>query len=229
MQITKAEVIPIELGLKHPSRLAGLPEIHQVTAIFIRLETRQGQSAWGCTVAHPELTGERPEDVLHACRECAQMAPDLHPLQIEYSLDQLAARVHVTPAVMCAFDLAFHDLLGLATGMPLFRLLGGFRDRIQTSVTIPLGALEDSVDQAQQRASQGFRTLKIKGGLDPSEDVRRVQAIHQVLPYHTLRLDADGGYTIREALDVAHALEHVIELIEQPTPPADLLRADRWK
>ena len=68
MQITKAEVIPIELGLKHPSRQAGLPEIHLVTAIFIRIETRQGQSAWGCTVAHPELNGERPEDVLHACR-----------------------------------------------------------------------------------------------------------------------------------------------------------------
>ena len=222
MQITKVEVIPVELGLKHPQRMAGLPEIRHITAIFIRLETRQGQSAWGCTVAHPNLTGERPEDVIRASHDCAALAPDLHPLQIEYSLDQLAVRTRVTPGVLCAFDLAFHDLLGLAAGMPLFRLLGGFRDRIQTSVTIPLGSQEESVDHAQLRASQGFRMLKIKGGLDPEGDVRRVRAIHEALPYHTLRLDADGGYSVREGLDVARALDGVIEMLEQPTSPGDL-------
>jgi L-Ala-D/L-Glu epimerase len=222
MQIVKAEVIPIELGLKHPYRTAVMPEIRTVTAIFIRLETRQGQSAWGCTVAHPEMTGERPEDVILACQECANLAPDLHPLHIEYSLDQLSTRMRVTPAVLCAFDLAFHDLLGLSAGMPLFRILGGFRDRIQTSVTIPLGTQAESVDQAELRASQGFRMLKIKGGLDPEEDVRRVQAIHHALPYHTLRLDVDGGYTIQEALDVARTLGEVIEMFEQPSPPGDL-------
>jgi L-alanine-DL-glutamate epimerase-like enolase superfamily enzyme len=68
----------------------------------------------------------------------------------------------------------------------------------------------------------GFRMLKIKGGLDPEEDVRRVQAIHGVLPNHILRLDADGGYTIQEALDVARALENVLEMLEQPTSPDDL-------
>ena len=222
MQIVKAEVIPIELGLKHPHRMVGLPDIHHITAVFIRLVTRQGQSAWGCTVAHPDLTGERPEDVIRACRECAALAPDLHPLHIEYSLDQLTARVRVTPGVLCAFDLAFHDLLGLAAGMPLFRILGGFRDRIQTSVTIPLGTQEEGVDQAQLRASQGFRMLKIKGGLSPEEDVRRVRAVHQALPYHTLRLDADGGYSVQEALDVARALEGIIEMLEQPTAPGNL-------
>lgn len=222
MQITKAEVIPVELKLQHPMVMAGLPPIDRITAIFVRMETRQGHNAWGCTVAHPELTGEKPEDVLRACRECAALAPDLNPLNIEYSLDQLATRINPSPAALCAFDLAFHDLLSIAADMPLYRLLGGYRSRIQTSVTLPIAPVDETVHLACWRASQGFRMLKIKGGLDPEGDVQRVRAVRRALPHHILRLDADGGYSVRQALDVARALEHALEMLEQPTTAADL-------
>jgi L-alanine-DL-glutamate epimerase-like enolase superfamily enzyme len=221
MQITKAEVVPVELKLRQPVKMAGFEAIHSITAIFVRLETRQGQTAWGCTIAHPQLTGEKPEDVIQACQECAVIAPDLHPMNIEYSLDELIARARITPSTLCAFDLAFHDLLSLAAGIPLYRILGGYRNRIQTSITIPIGSVQETVDTAYGRAGQGFRMLKIKGGLDPEEDVERVQAIHSVLPYHILRLDADGGYTVQQALDVARALENILEMLEQPTPAKD--------
>jgi L-alanine-DL-glutamate epimerase-like enolase superfamily enzyme len=64
--------------------------------------------------------------------------------------------------------------------------------------------------------------LKIKGGLDPDEDVQRVEAIHQALPNHVLRLDADGGYSIQDALDVARVLGDILEMLEQPIPAGDL-------
>lgn len=222
MQITKAEVNPIELRLLEPVQMAGFPAIDQITAVFVRLETRQGQSAWGCTVAHPELTGEQPEDVIRICRECAVRVPDLHPTNIEYSLDELAQTAHSSLAATCAFDLAFHDLLSLSAGMPLYRILGGYRNRIQTSATIPIAPVQESVEIAQRRANQGFRILKIKGGLDPEADVRRVRAIHRALPDHILRLDADGGYSVEVALDVARVLAGVLEMLEQPTPASDL-------
>ena len=222
MQITKAEVIPIQLDRRHPVRFAGVGEIQHIMAIFVRVETRQGQTAWGCTVAHPELTGEKPEDVLRACKECADLVGDANPLNIEYSLNLLAEHTRSSPAAMCAFDLVFHDLLSLAAGIPLYRILGGYRNRIQTSVTIPILPFDASIELARRRASQGFRILKIKGGLDPAEDVRRVQAIHAILPNHTLRLDADGGYSINDALDVARALANMLEMLEQPVPAHDL-------
>jgi L-alanine-DL-glutamate epimerase-like enolase superfamily enzyme len=222
MQITRAEVTPVDLKLRHPVRMAGRPEISHLTSVFVRLETRQGQSAWGCTIAHPDLNGAKPDEVIRGCMECASVAPDLHPTNIEFSLGELAALTGASPTVMCAYDLAFFDLLGQAAGMPLYRILGGYRNRIQTSVTIPLSPLNESVELAKERASRGFRMLKIKGGVDPAEDVRRVQAIHNLLPDHILRLDADGGYTIQEAVDVARALEDVLEMLEQPTPACDL-------
>jgi len=102
MQITKAEVTPVELALKQPVQMAHLPELKSVTAVFVRLETRQGQSAWGCTVTHPQLTGDEPQDVLRACYACAAKAPDLHPTNIEYSLGELANLVHEAPSALCA-------------------------------------------------------------------------------------------------------------------------------
>ncbi len=223
MQITRAEVIPVELSLRRPVHMAGLPEIRRIQAIFVRIETRQGQTAWGCTVAHPDLTGEQPADVLRKCREYARIVPDLHPTNLEYSLTELENLAGgSSPGALCAFDLAFHDLLCLAAGMPLYRLLGGYRNRIQTSATVPVSPLDESVDTACRLASLGFQILKIKGGLDPEQDVRRVKAIHRALPQHLLRLDADGGYTLQGALDVARALKDQLEMLEQPTPAGDL-------
>ncbi len=222
MQITKAEVTPVEISLRQPIRMAGLPDIEQLTVVFVRLETLKGQSAWGCAVAHPNLTGEETEKVIQTCQNCADIAPDLHPTNLEFSLSELTAVAGESIPTLCAFDLAFHDLLGLATGLPLHQLLGGYRKRIQTSVTIPIAPVQESVEIARQRADQGFRMLKIKGGLDPDEDVRRIQAIHRALPSHILRLDPDGGYQVQAAIEVSRALQGIIEILEQPTPAKDL-------
>ena len=222
MQITNVEVLPVELSLRLPYRTAYHPEIDRVTVVFVRIETRQGQVAWGCAAFDPALTGETLEDVVRACRACACRARDLNPLNTEYALEELAQLTKTSPSALCAFDIAFHDLLGLAAGLPLYRLLGGYRNRIQTSVTIGIAPVKETVELARDRARQGFRILKVKGGLDPDEDVRRVRAIHKALPHFTLRLDADQGYTVQQALDVTRALEGRLEMLEQPTPADDL-------
>jgi L-alanine-DL-glutamate epimerase-like enolase superfamily enzyme len=222
MQIANVEVIPVELRLRLPYRTAYHPEIDRVTVVFVHVETRQGQTAWGCAAFDEGLTDETLEDVIRACQACAARARDLNPLNTEYALDELAPLTVNTPSALCAFDLAFHDLLGLAAGMPLHRLLGGYRNRIQTSITIGIAPVKATVELARARARQGFRILKIKGGLDPEEDVQRVRAVQKALPHHTLRLDADQGYTVEQALDVSRALQGRVEMLEQPTPAADL-------
>ncbi|MBN1259864.1 MAG: dipeptide epimerase [Anaerolineae bacterium] len=220
MQITRVEVVPVELHLRIPHRAAyhEAAQVERVSVVFIRIETRESKIAWGCAAFDTSITGETLENVLEVCEACAIRARDLNPLNTEYALSELARLTEGTPSVQCAFDIAFHDLLGLATGWPLYRLLGGFRDRIQTSVTINVGTARETVEMARNRAQQGFRILKIKGGLNPEEDVYRVRAVHDALPNITLRLDADQGYDIQEALAVARALEGRLEMLEQPVP-----------
>lgn len=229
MQITHVEVIPVELRLRLPFRAAYRSEdaTEHAAAVFVRLETQQGDVAWGCAAFDTALTGETLDSVTAACRACADRARDLNPLNTEYALAELSALTSDTPAALCAFDIAFHDLLGLAAGMPLYRLLGGYRDRIQTSVAIGLGTVQETVEMAHDRVRQGFRILKLKGGLNPEEDVRRARAVHDAFPNCILRLDADGGYSIREALDVAQALAGRLEMLEQPISPAEGVEALR--
>ncbi len=155
-------------------------------------------------------------------RECAAKAIDLNPLNIEFALAELAPLAASSPAALCAFDLAFHDLLGVAAGLPLYRLLGGYRNRIMTSITVPMVSNEETVEISRRHARNGFRILKLKGGEDPDLDVQRVQSVHRALPDHILRLDADGGYSVRQSLDVARALKGVIEVLEQPTPASNI-------
>ncbi len=224
MQIVNVKVVPMELGLRLPYRTAyhADTQVERVGAVFVRIETRQGEVAWGCAAFEPAITGETLESVTQACRVCADRARDLNPLNLEYALSELAQLTAGVPSAQCAFDIAFYDLLGLAARQPLYRLLGGYRDRIQTSITIGLGSVRETVTIAHHRAQQGFRILKLKGGLSPDDDVRRVQAIHDALPELTLRLDAEQGYSVKQAIDVARALRGRLEMLEQPTPAHDL-------
>jgi L-Ala-D/L-Glu epimerase / N-acetyl-D-glutamate racemase len=223
MQISRIEVTPTQLKLHTPFRSAAYPEpITQVDAIFLRGETvRDYGDAWGCAVLDPRSETTRAQ-ALRACNACATKLRDLNPLNIQFALAELFELTDGLAAVRCAFDMLLHDLLGLWSGLPLYRLLGGYRDRIQTSITLGLDDVPATVEMAKKRAQNGFRILKLKGGLDPEQDVRRVRAVRRALPDLTLRLDAEQGYSVQEALDVARALEGALEFLEQPTPAEDL-------
>jgi L-alanine-DL-glutamate epimerase-like enolase superfamily enzyme len=233
MQITHVEVVPVELPLRVPYRTLDGRAVEQTGAILVRIETRQGLVAWGASAVDPAFTDARLADVTRVCRACAVRARDLNPLNIEYALAELSKVAEGTPTALCAFDTAFHDLLGLAAQLPLYRLLGGYRARIQTSITVPRASIAETVELANGYARQGFRILKIKSSHQAEEDVRRMRAVHDALPDLILRLDAEGGYSVQEALDVAQALQTTgtlyagstaqpLEMLEQPTPADDL-------
>ena len=223
MQVSRVEVTPTQLHLRIPFRTTTrLEAIKQIEVIFIRAElVRNYGDAWGCAVLDP-LSASTLEQVRQVCQDCADRLLDLNPLNTQYALAELFGLATDFPAVQCAFDMLLHDLVGLSSGLPLYQLLGGYRDRIQTSITLGIDDVPATVEMAQKRASDGFRILKLKGGLDPELDVRRVRAVKRALPKLTIRLDADQGYSVKTALEVARALDGKLEFLEQPTPAGDL-------
>jgi L-alanine-DL-glutamate epimerase-like enolase superfamily enzyme len=223
MQISRIDVIPAQLALHTSFRSATHPEpFSQVEVVFVRAEfVRDYGDVWGCAVLNPS-DGKTLEQVTQVCQACADKLRDLNPLNTQFALAELSMLTDGFPAARCAFDMLLYDMLGLWSGIPLHRLLGGYRDRIQTSITLGIDDVPATVEMAHKRAREGFRILKLKGGLDAEEDVRRVRAVRRSLPDLTLRLDADQGYTVKDALEVARVLEGKLEFLEQPTPAGDL-------
>jgi L-alanine-DL-glutamate epimerase-like enolase superfamily enzyme len=222
VRITGVEVWRVTMRLEEPYTVA-YRTFDRAVNVFVRLATDGPLCGFGCAAPEPEVTGETVEGTEEALQAAAERLTGRDPLWRAAVLDRIEEPLRGKPAALAAVDMALHDLLGKAAGLPLWQLLGGYRDRMETCVTIGILPLEETVERARVRVVEGFRALKIKGGRDPVEDARRVLAVRQgVGDAIELRFDANQGYSVDQALDfVERARPARLELVEQPTPQAE--------
>src|SRR5262249_10315599 len=106
--------------------------------------------------------------------------------------------------------IALWDILGQHAGVPLYRLLGGARDRIRaygSGINAHLDG-EPLVDQMRGFLDRGYRAVKIKVGPDgPEEDLERLGAVRKRVGSGVwLMLDANQKWTAGEAVRRARGL-----------------------
>ena len=125
-----------------------------------------------------------------------------------------------------AVDVAMHDLAARRRGVSLPVFLGSTTHRVPTDVTVAAGDAAAVARSAADRTAAGFDVLKMKVGTDAAGDVARVRAVRDAVGHDVrLRLDANQGWTPREAVQVIRALEDAgvyVEFVEQPVAAADL-------
>ena len=111
-----------------------------------------------------------------------------------------------------------------AEGVSVVDYLGRCHDALPTSITIGIGPVEETLEEAAEYLARGFRCLKVKLGLDYAEDLERLHALrHQVGPGIHLRVDANQGYSATEALGLARKAGDLdISFIEQPLPAGEV-------
>lgn len=178
------------------------PQVWQVTGASIA-----GSRACVEEMLGPPLIGRDPDDLLARCAE-------------------LGRTVTGNEAAKAAVDVALHDLAARRLGIPLVRLLGGAAMRVPTDVTLAAGEAENLAAAAGQRVADGFTVLKLKVGTDAGGDLARVRAVRSAVgPHPRIRLDANQGWTPREAVRIIGGITDAgldIELVEQPVAHWDL-------
>ena len=180
----------------------------------------EGPAVWrvtGESLASVQACVEGPLRSLLLRRDPDDLVPLLH---------DVAACVVGNAAAKAAVDVALHDLVARRRGVSLAVLLGGSQLQVPTDVTVAAGDPATLVAAALDRVADGFDVLKLKVGTDAATDVERVLAVRgAVEPGTTIRLDANQGWTPREAVRVLNRLEDAgadVELVEQPVAAADL-------
>ena len=222
MKIRQFEAWPVEMRLAEPYTIA-YETTDRVTNIFLRIVTDQGLIGHGCAAPDFHVTGETPASVMTAFD--ATIAPVLSgvdPLRYALILERLRTGLGQQPAALAMVDMALYDLLGQIAGIPLYRLLGGYRTRIKTSITIGILSIEQTVEKARKQIAAGFRCLKIKGGIDVAVDIEKIMKIREAVGSTVeLRFDANQGYTETDTLKFVEGTRKAkLELLEQPTPKA---------
>jgi L-alanine-DL-glutamate epimerase-like enolase superfamily enzyme len=97
-----------------------------------------------------------------------------NPFTYAAILEELKVQLTNQPSTLAMVDMALYVLIGKKAKEPVYRLLGGFRKSIPTSVTIGILPLKETLDRAKEFLAQGFFILKIKGGKSVDEDIERV-------------------------------------------------------
>lgn len=120
-------------------------------------------------------------------------------------------------------DMVLLDLLGKKANLPLYRILGSYRTKIRTSITIGILPLYETLEKAEQFVKEGFKILKIKGGVNVDEDIEKINRVREIVGSKIeLRFDANQGYNVEQSLKFFEKTKKSkIELIEQPTPKGE--------
>ena len=131
-------------------------------------------------------------------------------------------------AGLYALELALLDLAGKLRGEPVWRMLGAEHAApVACNATLVAGPPGEVAADALEWAERGFRTFKLKVGVDG--DVEQVRSVREALgPDARLRVDANAVWTREQAIEKLTQLDSLdLELAEQPAPELDDLRAVR--
>jgi L-alanine-DL-glutamate epimerase-like enolase superfamily enzyme len=224
MKISRVEFRRIDMRLAEPYTIA-YETITETSNVFMQVKTSSGVTGYGCAAPDLQVTGETVASVLEVGNKYIEpYLKHSNPLRISKHLENLKKHLVDHPSALAMVDMALHDIMGKAAGLPLYLLLGGYRDRMKTSITIGILPLDKTINRALEHVANGFKALKIKGGVDVDLDIERIIRVREKVGGSTeLRFDANQGYTVDESLKfVKMTRQAKVELMEQPTPREQL-------
>ena len=226
MRITDIRLFKLAVPLKTPFRTA-LRTVERMESVIVEVHTDTEHIGRGEAPATAVITGDTLPSIAWAVE--GVIGPRLIGGDIE-ERELLLHRVHTAmvhnTSAKAALDMALYDLYGQHLGVPLWKLLGGFRNTVETDLTISVGTADSMAADSLRAVEEGYRILKVKVGRDSAGDLDRLRRIREAVPRDIrIRVDANQGWTPKEAVRIIRAMEDQgleVELVEQPVRADDL-------
>ncbi|MBA0590296.1 hypothetical protein Gorai_019009, partial [Gossypium raimondii] len=247
-----AEGRPLNVGLQEPVTV-GCSRLEKVENVAVRVELSNGCVGWGEVSVFPWVNWNQAtalEEVRKACEFLSQGSPVtlnlvLHQISemfpgrgaaLECLRPSIEGIVFVgilssiyrekSKEVRAGLEMALVDAVANSIDVPLWRLFGGVSNSLSTAATIPTTSSAKAFDLAAKYYKLGFKTLEIKLGRNVNADIEVLQAVRAAHPHCLFILDANEGYTSKEAIEVLHKLNEkgvIPTVFEQP------VHRDDWR
>jgi L-alanine-DL-glutamate epimerase-like enolase superfamily enzyme len=200
--------------------------------ILVRVRDEHGREGWGQSRPVPSWSYETIESATAVLRHHLVPAVLGHSVWDRRGLHQrMFASIGRGPSdgmpiAKAALDIAVHDLLGKTVQQPLRSLLGG--DPAPTSLPLSWTCTAHTVEDIERDVAEGLalglRHFNFKAGVTPGTDIAVARALAAIVPQGSfLWADCNQGFSIPDAVRVAHAFEELgVDLLEQPLPADQL-------
>ncbi|WP_276348079.1 dipeptide epimerase [Daejeonella sp. JGW-45] len=221
MKIRSLKAYKRSLALKKPYTIAR-DTFYNTENIFFEIELANGMIGLGAACPEGAVVGETADVTiknLESDEISALIGKDIR--EFKGLISSVSGYYGRFPGTMAAVDIALHDAFGQFLDIPVVDFYGRQHQKMLTSITIGIKNVAETIEEATEYYSQGFKALKVKTGLDPQEDAERILKLRERFKDHfSIRVDANTGYNIDELaqfLDLTK--DSNVEVVEQPFLP----------
>ncbi|MFF2857950.1 dipeptide epimerase, partial [Peribacillus sp. NPDC058002] len=226
MKIESLKVSVETLPLVKPFKTA-LRTAMEIENIMVSVMLEDGTEGLGAAAPTVAITGDSTKGIMTVIEEV--ITPHLIGRDIE-NINALSQQIQQTcvgnTSAKAAVEIALYDAVSKRWQLPLYQYLGGKSNVLKNDMTISVDEPEEMAKAALSLIDGGFSTMKIKLGKDWKSDVKRVACIRAAVGDQvTIRIDANQGWTTKQAISIIHELEERklnVDLVEQPVQAHDI-------
>ena len=217
--IHSIEIYKLFVPLKEPF-IISLGTIPDVQNIIVIIRTQDGCAGYGECSPYMSINGESIDTCFIVGQYFGKVLKGKDALNISACMEMMDKTIYGNTSIKSAFDIALHDIAAQHAGVPLYKYLGGEKNKVlETDYTVSIGEPEKMKSDAIKYKEEGFPAIKVKLGETKEKDVARIRAIREGIGNEIpLRIDANQGWqTADAAIEVLQALaEYNIEHCEEP-------------
>lgn len=176
--------------------------------VLVKIKTKEGITGFGECSPYMPINGESAATCMIIGQHFAKALKGKNPLQIEEMVNLMDKIIYANNSIKSAFDMALYDIASQHAGVPLYQFIGGKNNKtIITDYTVSIGHPEKMAADAIKIKDQGYPAIKIKLGQHGPTDVERIKAIRAAVGNNIpLRIDANQGWSVTEAIETLQAL-----------------------